>query len=80
MGQSYITSVFTTLRAVYAAFVMVWQAKPDVVGGWFITCSNPLAFRSISHPSDDPVSNRLTKDPAGRRAERAGRVVEVLWC
>ncbi len=32
MGQSYITSVFTTLRSLAVAAALVWKFKPDVVG------------------------------------------------
>eukprot|EP00983_Pelagomonas_calceolata_P026776 840048-Pelagomonas_calceolata.AAC.1 len=32
VGQSYVTSVLTTLRAIAFAFVVVWREQPDVVG------------------------------------------------
>jgi len=36
VGQSYLTSILTTLLAMAHAFVMVWQEHPDVVSmfGW----------------------------------------------
>ena len=32
VGQSYLTSIFTTLRAFCGCCLMVWKAQPDVVG------------------------------------------------
>jgi len=31
VGQSYFTSIFTTLRAILVSFVLVWKVKPDLV-------------------------------------------------
>ena len=32
VGQSYVTSVYTTLVACFAAMQVVWQEKPQLVG------------------------------------------------
>lgn len=31
VGQSYITSIFTTLKSLKQAFRIIWQERPDVV-------------------------------------------------
>lgn len=31
VGQSYLTSVLTTLRALAAAFAVVWRRRPELV-------------------------------------------------
>lgn len=31
VGQSYITSIWTTLMACFAAMMLVWQVAPDLV-------------------------------------------------
>ena len=33
VGQSYLTSIWTTLVAIWAALAMVWREKPQLVRG-----------------------------------------------
>lgn len=35
VGQSYLTSIWTTLVAIWAALAMVWREKPQLVRGTF---------------------------------------------
>uniref|UniRef100_A0A914D8K2 UDP-N-acetylglucosamine transferase subunit ALG14 n=1 Tax=Acrobeloides nanus TaxID=290746 RepID=A0A914D8K2_9BILA len=36
VGQSYFTSVYTTIRAILYSFMIIWQARPDV-----LLCNGP---------------------------------------
>ncbi|KAF5838583.1 oligosaccharide biosynthesis protein Alg14-like protein [Dunaliella salina] len=52
VGQSYVTSVLTTLRAIAFAFVVVWQERPDVLlangpGTCIPLCFAVLVFRQL---------------------------------